>query len=133
MVRQPGARPALAPDWEAATNAQMGVKSASMPGERGTPAYPHIVWHIMLDQPGTDRTSTRGQRINALYDGINDTEGANDPPGALDGGQQPGATTNSQGWYDPNHSAEATDFRYFDQPASTRVGGSDAASSESSL
>ena len=42
-------------------------------------AYPHIVWHIMFDS-SIAPSSTRGQRIDALFHGINDTEGRSTRP-----------------------------------------------------
>jgi hypothetical protein len=42
-------------------------------------AYPHIVWHIMFDD-STAPSSTRGQRIDALFHGIDDTEGRSTRP-----------------------------------------------------
>ena len=42
-------------------------------------AYPHIVWHIMFDDP-SGPSSTRGRRMDALFHGINDTEGKSTRP-----------------------------------------------------
>ena len=61
------------PDWEAATDQSMynvGVAIATRYA-----AYPNIVWHVMFDD-GAGSYS----RVNALFDGINDTEGANTRP-----------------------------------------------------
>ena len=61
------------PDWEAATDQDMynvGVAVA-----RRYRSYPNIVWHVMFD----DSAGSYG-RINALFRGINDTEGATTRP-----------------------------------------------------
>jgi hypothetical protein len=60
-------------DWEAATNEQMydvGVAVASRYRDD-----PNIVWHVMFDDTPT-RSTPAGERIDALFSGINDTEGA---------------------------------------------------------
>ena len=65
------------PDWEAATDEQMydvGVAVASRYQQ-----YPNIVWHVMFDDTPTPSTPA-GQRIDALFRGINDTEGAETRP-----------------------------------------------------
>ena len=64
-------------DWESVTDADMydaGVAIATR-----YLAYPHIVWHIMFDDSSAP-SSTRGQRIDALFHGINDTEGRSTRP-----------------------------------------------------
>jgi len=82
-------------DWEAVTNTNMynaGVAIATR-----YLAKSNIVWHIMLDDTHSP-ASTRGTRIQNLFDGINDTEGA---------GLRPvrwmevnnGSSTDDQGWY----------------------------------
>ena len=82
------------PAWESSTNAHMYAAGVEIANRYAT--YENIVWHIMLDTNDTP-TSTRGQRINALFDGINDAEGANRrtvrwmEPGN-------GASIASQGW-----------------------------------
>jgi Protein of unknown function (DUF4038)/Putative collagen-binding domain of a collagenase len=60
-------------DWEASTDQKMydvGVAIATR-----YKAYPNIVWHVMFD----DSTGAYS-RINALFHGINDTEGASTRP-----------------------------------------------------
>lgn len=93
------------PDWEAASNAQMydvGVAVATR-----YYAYPNIVWHMMLDDTQTPG-STTGQRVNALFDGINDTEGPTSRPVRWMEVAN-GVTTNGQSWYDPT--GATTDLR----------------------
>jgi hypothetical protein len=82
------------PQWEAASDAQMTAAGVAI-ANRYT-AFDHIVWHIMLDSPHTP-SNTRGQRIQALFTGINTTEGASRRPVRW---LEPanGASTNSQGW-----------------------------------
>lgn len=81
-------------DWEARTNTNMydaGVAIATRYA-----SYPHLVWHVMLDDSQTP-ASTRGQRVEALFDGINDTEGASLRPVRWMEPQQ-GSSIDSQGW-----------------------------------
>jgi hypothetical protein len=83
------------PDWESATAQNMydaGVAIATRYAEAD-----NIVWHIMFDD-STTTASTRGQRIQSLFDGINDTEGASTRPVRWCEVNQ-GATTDEQGWY----------------------------------
>ncbi len=64
-------------DWESVTDADMydaGVAIATR-----YLAYPHIVWHVMFDDSSAP-SSTRGQRIDALFHGIDDTEGRSTRP-----------------------------------------------------
>lgn len=64
-------------DWEAVTNTNMynaGVAVATRYA-----SAENIVWHIMFDGSDTP-SSTSGQRIEAFFDGINDTEGASARP-----------------------------------------------------
>ena len=58
---------------------------------------PNILWHVMFDQ-GDTPASTRGIRVNAFFDGVNDTEGASTRPVRWIE-QANGATTVGQGWY----------------------------------
>jgi hypothetical protein len=61
------------PDWEAATDEEMyGVGVAVATRYR---AYPNVVWHVMFDD-----SEGAYSRINALFHGINDTEGAHTRP-----------------------------------------------------
>jgi hypothetical protein len=60
-------------DWEAATDQNMydvGVAVATR-----YQAYPNIVWHVMFDD-----SEGAYSRVNALFHGINDTEGAHTRP-----------------------------------------------------
>ena len=64
-------------EWEAATDAdmhQVGVDVATRYADS-----PNIVWHVMFDN-GDNPDWVSGQRIQALFDGINDTEGASTRP-----------------------------------------------------
>jgi hypothetical protein len=64
-------------EWEAVTDADMydaGVAIATRYLES-----PHVVWHVMLDDTHSP-SSTRGQRIDSLFRGINDAEGADKRP-----------------------------------------------------
>jgi hypothetical protein len=64
-------------DWEAATNGNMydaGVAVATR-----YLSYPNIVWHVMFDGSDTPG-STSGQRVEAFFEGVNDTEGASTRP-----------------------------------------------------
>jgi hypothetical protein len=93
-------------DWDGVTNAdmhQVGVDVATRYA-----AYPNIVWHIMFDSAITV-ASTRGQRANALFDGINDTEGATTRPVRWVE-TDAGASTSGQGWYDPTGATTDTRF-----------------------
>ncbi len=67
------------PDWEAASDPQMRAVGIEIAKRYPVAEYPNIVWHVMLDDSQTV-DSTRGQRINALFDGINDTEGPSARP-----------------------------------------------------
>ena len=61
------------PDWAAATDQDMydvGVAVATR-----YKAYPNIVWHVMFDDSAGEYS-----RINALFHGINDAEGAGTRP-----------------------------------------------------
>jgi Putative collagen-binding domain of a collagenase/Protein of unknown function (DUF4038) len=61
------------PDWEKATDQDMykvGVAVASRYRD-----YPNIVWHVMFDD-----SEGAYDRVNALFQGINDTEGAHTRP-----------------------------------------------------
>jgi hypothetical protein len=58
------------PDWERATDEDLygiGVAVANRYAD-----YPNLVWHIMFDDV---ISATTAARVNALFDGINDTEG----------------------------------------------------------
>lgn len=64
-------------DWEAATDEQMYEDGVAIATRYLN--FPHIVWHVMFDF-STSPSSTRGQLIDALFKGINDTEGASTRP-----------------------------------------------------
>ena len=65
------------PDWEEATNAQMHNIGVAIAKRYPVRDYPNIVWHVMFDDAISGTTAAR---INALFDGINDTEGARARP-----------------------------------------------------
>jgi hypothetical protein len=67
------------PDWEAASSTQMRDVGIAIAKRYPVAEYPNIVWHVMLDDSHS-ADSTRGQRINDLFDGINDTEGPSTRP-----------------------------------------------------
>jgi hypothetical protein len=67
------------PDWEAASSTQMRNAGIAIANRYPAADYPNIVWHVMLDD-GHALDSIRGQRINALFEGINDTEGQSTRP-----------------------------------------------------
>ena len=59
-------------------------------------SVPNIGWHVMFDD-STTTTSTAGQRVEAFFDGVNDTEGASARPVRwLEVAN--GNSTNQQGW-----------------------------------
>jgi hypothetical protein len=60
-------------DWEAATDQDMYAVGVAVATRYR--AYPNILWHVMLDDP-----EGAYSRINALFRGINDTEGAGTRP-----------------------------------------------------
>jgi hypothetical protein len=66
----------------------------------------NVGWHIMLDN-STTVGSTRGQRLNALFDGINDTEGTSLRPVRWMEVDQT-QSTDDQGWYDPTGASTDT-------------------------
>ncbi len=81
-------------DWEAVDDADMhdaGVAVATR-----YRSAPNVGWHVMFDD-GSDPTSTAGRRVEAFFDGVNDTEGAATRPVRwLEVGN--GSSTNEQGW-----------------------------------
>ena len=85
-------------DWEAASNAHMRAVGIAVATRYPVATYPNIVWHVMLDSPDTPG-STEGQRVEALFGGINDTEGASTRPVRW---MEPtiGASIVGQGWLD---------------------------------
>jgi hypothetical protein len=93
-------------DWQAVTNTDM--RNAGIAIASRYAGDPHIQWHVMFDNDDSVG-GTRGQRINALFDGINDTEGAGTRPvrwcEVLNG-----STTNEKGWYDPTGATTDTRF-----------------------
>ena len=64
-------------DWESVTDANMYAAGVAIANRYR--AYPHIVWHIMFDEPSSP-AATRGRRMDALFHGINDTEGQSTRP-----------------------------------------------------
>jgi hypothetical protein len=81
-------------DWEAASNADMfsvGVAIATRYA-----SYPHILWHVMLDDGQTPAT-VRGQRIKQTFAGIASVEGLSRPVRWMEMAQ--GNTVVVQGWY----------------------------------
>ncbi len=64
-------------DWASATNAQMRQVGIDVATRYPVASNPHIVWHVMFDA-ATDATTAA--RIDALFGGINDTEGAGARP-----------------------------------------------------
>jgi Protein of unknown function (DUF4038)/Putative collagen-binding domain of a collagenase len=87
------------PDWEAVTDANM--RDVGVAVAKRYSAYPNIVWHVMLDA-AQDPGSPTGARVEALFDGINDTEGASTRPVRW---MEPanGASIASQGWLGTTH------------------------------
>ena len=83
------------PEWEAVTNTNMRDVGVAVATRYPKADFPNIVWHFMLDDANSP-ASTRGQRISALFDGINDTEGTVRPVRWMEPNN--GATTSSQGW-----------------------------------
>ena len=58
---------------------------------------PNVGWHVMIDDPSVTTGGTVGQRVDAFFHGVNDTEGASDRPVRwLEVGG--GNSTNEQGW-----------------------------------
>ena len=82
-------------DWEAVTNTDMynaGVAVATR-----YLSAPNVGWHVMIDDPSVTTGGTVGQRIDAFFHGVNDTEGASARPVRwLEVGG--GNSTNEQGW-----------------------------------
>ena len=82
-------------DWEAVTNADMfnaGVAVAT----RYLQAR-NVGWHVMIDDATVTTDGTVGQRIEAFFHGVNNTEGASARPVRwLENGG--GKSTNEQGW-----------------------------------
>ena len=64
-------------DWEKATDEEMYAAGAAIASRYRS--YPHVIWHVMFDY-STAPSSIRGQRIDALFHGINDTEGSSARP-----------------------------------------------------
>lgn len=89
------------PDWEAATDADMHAVGVALATRYAS--TPNIVWHVMFDDT-TTTGSTRGQRTQALFDGINDTEGPTTRPVRWVENAQT-ASTDSAGWFNTGASA----------------------------
>jgi Protein of unknown function (DUF4038)/Fibronectin type III domain/Putative collagen-binding domain of a collagenase len=82
------------PDWEAVSDANMYNAGAAVAARYRS--APNVGWHVMFDdaiRPG----STAGQRIEAFFDGVNDTEGASARPVRWVEVAN-GSSTNEQGW-----------------------------------
>ena len=81
-------------DWERVANTDMhdaGVAVASR-----YRSAPNVGWHVMFDD-NIATTAPAGQRIEAFFDGVNDTEGASTRPVRwLEVAN--GSSTNEQGW-----------------------------------
>jgi Putative collagen-binding domain of a collagenase/Fibronectin type III domain/Protein of unknown function (DUF4038) len=85
------------PDWEGVTDADMRQVGVDVANRYPVASHPNVVWHLMLDSahgPG----STRGRRVKALFDGINDTEGAATRPVRWMEPGPGGFTAHRQGW-----------------------------------
>jgi hypothetical protein len=82
-------------DWEAVTTTDMyntGVAVATR-----YLSAPNVGWHVMIDDTSVTTGGTVGQRIDAFFHGVNDTEGASARPVRwLEVGG--GSSTNEQGW-----------------------------------
>jgi hypothetical protein len=65
------------PDWEAATDEDMYDVGVAVARRYPVADYPNLVWHVMFDDAVSTTTSSR---INALFEGINETEGAGARP-----------------------------------------------------
>jgi hypothetical protein len=83
--------------FDAVTNTDM--RNAGIALATRYAAATNVGWHIMLDN-STTVGSTRGGRLNALFDGINDTEGTSLRPVRWMEVDQT-ASTDDQSWYDP--------------------------------
>jgi Putative collagen-binding domain of a collagenase len=81
-------------DWEAVTNRSM--RRAGVAIARRYRAAPNVGWHVMFDDFVTP-ASPAGQRIEAFFDGVNDTEGASARPIRWVEVAN-GSTTKEQGW-----------------------------------
>ena len=81
-------------DWEAVTNTNM--HNAGVAVATRYRSAPNIGWHVMFDD-ASRRRSTAGQRIEAFFDGVNDTEGASARPVRWMEVAN-GNSTNEQGW-----------------------------------
>jgi hypothetical protein len=81
-------------DWEAVNNANMYDAGAAIAARYRS--APNVGWHVMLDD-GNTPDSTEGQRVDAFFKGVNDTEGATTRPVRwLEAAN--GASTSQKGW-----------------------------------
>ena len=82
-------------EFEAVTNTDMYNAGAAVATRYL--AAPNVGWHVMIDDPSVTTGGTVGQRIDAFFHGVNDTEGASTRPVRwLEVGG--GNSTNEQGW-----------------------------------
>jgi hypothetical protein len=81
-------------DWESVTNANMRAAGVAIANRYRS--APNIGWHVMFDDNVTT-TSTAGHRIEAFFDGVNDTEGASARPIRWVEVAN-GSSTKEQGW-----------------------------------
>jgi hypothetical protein len=82
-------------DWEAVSNPNM--RTAGIAVARRYRAARNVGWHVMFDD-FVSPTSTAGQRIEAFFDGVNDTEGASTRPVRWVEVAN-GSSTNEQSWF----------------------------------
>jgi Fibronectin type III domain/Putative collagen-binding domain of a collagenase/Protein of unknown function (DUF4038) len=81
-------------DWEAVTNRNM--RRAGVAIARRYRRAPNVGWHVMFDDH-VSPTSAAGRRIEAFFDGVNDTEGISRRPVRWVEVAN-GSSTNQQGW-----------------------------------
>lgn len=81
-------------DWEARTNANLNAAGVAVATRYL--AVDNIVWHVELDTTH-DPGSTRGQRVQAFFNGVNSVEGTTRRPVRWMECNNP-STTDSQGW-----------------------------------
>jgi Putative collagen-binding domain of a collagenase len=81
-------------DWEAVTNTNM--RRAGVAIARRYRSAPNVGWHVMFDD-NVSPSSPAGRRIEAFFDGVNDTEGARARPVRWVEVAN-GSSTKQQGW-----------------------------------
>jgi hypothetical protein len=82
------------PEWESVSNTNM--RNAGVAIATRYLSARNVGWHVMFDE-FVSTTSTAGARIEAFFDGVNDTEGASTRPVRWVEVAN-GSSTNEQGW-----------------------------------